>query len=477
MAVAMEELKIALEAETFQFTRADRDIVEMAKALDGKAKDELTEADQELLMAAKDLRACLAKRKSDRRKFALSCGNSARISAMITQAGPHITVPPEALDTDALAINVQNGTLRFYKEKVKRAVDDIADTFDAAPAFAWRVRLDAHRREDRIAKLIPVEYDPKAKAPKWTAFMERFQPTVAIREFLQRFHGYALTGMTGEQMFVFNYGLGANGKSTFMEAIGRLMGDYAKVLPAEALTGDAQISGGQATPHFARLPGARLVRAAELPRGQTFRESTLKMLTGGEAMLVRHLNEGFFEFVPSFKAIGSGNDKPPIGGVDEGIWRRMKLVPWGVTIPAAERRPLEKVLAEFMEEAPGILNWLIAGAIAYLTGGINEPEEIRAATDAYRDEMDPVGEFTSACVEKAPGEDVTARDMFLAYTAWCHANSVKPFAEKGFASIMIQKGFEKDKGRIRKYKNVRLGDVPADPELKDKYSGDDWTRG
>src|SRR5690606_28494486 len=161
----------------------------------------------------------------------------------------------------------------------------------------------------------------------------------------------------GEQVFVYNYGLGANGKSTFMEALARLMGPYAQVLPPEAITGDLQRRGDQATPEFARLPGARMVRCAELPRGQGIKESVLKMLTGGEPILVRHLHARFFEFTPTFKAIGSGNDRPPIAGVDEGIWRRMKLVPWEVTIPPKERRPMAKVLAEFEAERPGILNW------------------------------------------------------------------------------------------------------------------------
>lgn len=468
--------RIALEAEMIMPSAKDQALIDAAAPFKGKKRSDLDEEENDIRDKGVNAESRLFKRRADRRKFSISCGNSGRINGMIAQAEPHITVTPDDLDRDAFAINVLNGTVRLVKEKVRSSeAMDIADTIDA-PAWRWRVRLDGHAREDRIAKVMPVEYHAGAKAPKWAAFMERFQPKAAIRRFLQVFHGYALTGMTGEQIFVFNYGLGANGKSTFMEQMARMMGDYAQVLPAEALTGDMQRRGDQATPEFARLPGARLVRCAELPRGQGFRESTLKLLTGGEAMLVRHLHERFFEMKPSFKAIGSGNDRPPIGGVDEGIWRRMRLVPWEHTIPVGERRPMEKVLAEFQAESAGILNWLLEGAIAYLEEGLVSPPEIAAATEDYRGDMDPTGEFTRACVEQAAGEDVTARDMYLAYTAWCHANSVKPYAEKGFAAIMTQKGFEKETGRIRKYKNVRLKDVPDDPEVKNNYSSGDWTR-
>jgi putative DNA primase/helicase len=294
--------------------------------------------------------------------------------------------------------------------------------------------------------------------------MERFQPGQDVRRFLQMFHGYALTGLTGEQVFVFNYGLGANGKSTFMEAIARLMGSYAKMLPSEALTGDIQKRGDQATPEFARLPGARLVRCAELPRGQGFRENTIKLLTGGEPMLVRHLHKGFFDMRPTFKAIGSGNDKPSVGGVDEGIWRRMRLVPWGVTIPVAERRPMAKVLEEFEAESAGILNWLLDGLTDYLENGLIVPPEVQSATDSYRSDMDPVGEYVAACVVAEEESTVAARAMYEAYVAWCHANSVKPYSERNFAGIMVQKGYRKSHGRIRLYHGVRLEGVPEDPE-------------
>jgi putative DNA primase/helicase len=457
---------IAIEAEWLTAPAADRAVIDEGAHLIDRPVDELSPADRQRQRAAREAMERLGKRREARRKFAISSGNASRINGMLALAIPHMTVGPDKMDTEPLAINVRNGTLRLYSEIVKEPDPDCPD-----PAVTryierkrWRVRLDPHRREDRISKVMPVEYQPGATCPRWDEFMQRFQPKQRVREFLQMFHGYCLTGLMGEQVFVYNYGLGANGKSTFMEALARLMGPYAQVLPPEAITGDLQRRGDQATPEFARLPGARMVRCAELPRGQGIKESVLKMLTGGEPILVRHLHARFFEFTPTFKAIGSGNDRPPIAGVDEGIWRRMKLVPWEVTIPPKERRPMAKVLAEFEAERPGILNWLLAGLIDYLENGWWVPDEVQGATDSYRADMDPVGEFCQACVVQSPGDTVTARDMYIAYVAWAHANSVRPFAEKTFAAIMAQKGYEKAMGRIRTYQNVGLKDVPEDPE-------------
>lgn len=470
--------RVADEAVFIQPSRVDKALMSIAEELAKRAPDDLSDDEKAQLREGQAAQMRLSKRRGDRLKFANSCGNANRLTAMVRTAAPHITVSPDAMDSDPMVMNVKNGTLRLVKERVRERDLECPDeeTERWIERDRWRVVFDAvHRRADRISKVMPVDYDPAAKAPRWTAFCERFQPKAPVRDFLKRFHGYALTGMTGEQVFLFNYGLGANGKSTFMEAIARLQGDYARMLPVEALTGDMQRRGDQATPEFARLPGARLVRCAEMPRGQAFRESTLKMLTGGEAMLVRNLHQGFFEMRPCFKAIGSGNDRPPIGGVDEGIWRRMKLVPWDVQIPEGERRPMEKVLGEFMAEAPGILNWLLEGLIDYLEIGLASPPEIDAATGDYRDDMDPVGEFTRACVIADVDGEVQARDLFKAYADWCAVNSVKPFSEKGFSNIMVQKGFKRQLGRIRKYIGVRLApDLPRPSKGQHDFEDHDY---
>ena len=185
-------------------------------------------------------------------------------------------------------------------------------------------------------------------------------------------------------------------------------------------------------------------------------------------MLTRANFKDFFEFRPDFKIVLSGNHKPKISGVDHGIWRRINLVPWGITIADHEKRPMPDVLAELMAEASGILNWLVAGTLNYLNGGLKPPPEVVAATAAYRERMDPVGAFVGQCVTVLPppaahagAAFVPARQMYGAFVAWCSVNEQKPWGEKAFAGVMEEKGFERHRSNAgMRYLNVQLHDVP-----------------
>lgn len=387
---------------------------------------------------------------------------------MLEQAMPHRTVTTDDLNPNKLAFNVANGTLHFICDEVPDP--DAPDRSDRT-FKRYRVELRDHNRNDNITKAAPVIYDKDATCPRFSASIERFQPIASVRNFLQRYHGYGMTGLTGEQCLIFNYGTGSNWKSTFVEIIARIMGPYCATIAFESLSGDAQRSGSQATPDLARLPGARLVRASEPERGVQFKEALIKSLTGGEPMLVRSLNKEFFEFRPHFKMVLSGNHKPEIGGVDHGIWRRMKFVLWPVTITDGEKRQMDDVLDELWAERSGILNWLIEGCLDYLNNGLHTPQEVVDATASYREEMDPVGAFVSACVVAvpaaagAPASTVPARAMYNAFLAWAYANAVRPWKEKSFAMAMSQKGFTKEKhvSGLR-YLNVILENVAVRPD-------------
>jgi len=469
--------RIAIEANHLAATQAEQRAIDAADDVRGEwieldQKKNRTDAEKSRLRelervrgAGTDAREALADRQISRRRFAVSSGNGTRIRAMIDQALPHISVAPDALDGDPLAFNVANGTLRFVQVKDDECPDPDADR------TKWAVVLRPHWQDDRISKLAPVTYDPDIKAPKFCACLERFQPNRPTREFLQRYTGYAMTGLAGEQCLIFNYGAGANWKSTFLDLVCKVLGDYSQVLQYESIAGDGMKQGAQASPDIARLPAARAVRVTESERGTPLKESLIKSLTGGEPMLARHNYGNFFEFYPVFKLFMSGNYKPQIGGVDYGIWRRIRLVLWPVTMPEAEKRPITEVIEElYGEEASGILNWLIEGALAYLNDGLKPPQEVIEATEAYREEMDPVGCFIAQCIERldpqagAAGGDIpseTAHDVYRAYIAWCDANSVLPFKQKGFAGIMSQKGYERDRTKTtRRYVWVKLHDVP-----------------
>ena len=453
------------EVRFLKMTKAEQAAHDRAQALFRKPPQERSNEENIAIVEGKRAKAALEARKAARHKFAISSGNGPRLGHMIQQALPHCTHQPAEMDADPVLINCRNGTIAIARDHDPECPDPHCD--GACGRTVPRFVLKPHAREDLISKIMPVDYDPKATAPRFLKFVERCQPKEEIRNYLRCWHGLGLTGLT-EQAFVLNYGVGANGKTTFIETIARLQGSYARTLPAEALVGDQQRRGDQATPELARLASARLVRAAELPRGQSFRESTIKLLTGGEPMPVRHLHGRFWDLTPVFKAVSTCNEKPNITGVDEGIWRRVKLVPWEYAIPVHERRKIEDVLAEFDEERSGILNWLLEGLLEYMINGLSVPQAIVEATESYRDEMDPVGSFVEGCVthsEEQSGKSVGARELFDAYVAYSKANSLRAYTAKNFANIMGNKGFKKKRkaGGIR-YLDIELHDVPEDSD-------------
>lgn len=458
---------VATEAGVLRLTEEEARRVEAGALAASMPKDDRGEREKALVEARMEALTAWGKRCAARRKFSISCGNGARIAQMELQAAPHLTVGVDAMDADPYLFNVENGTLEFF-----RAPDPDCPDPDVV-RLIWDVRLRPHARADRIAKMAPAAYDPDARAPRLMAFLDRFQPSREVQRFLQVYYGYSLLGVIGAQKLVFHYGEGANGKSTFIEMLARLMGPYARSLNPESLTGTQVRHGAQASPDLAQLPGARMVRVSEMPRGEALREALVKSLTGGEPMMVRHLNANFFEFRPSFKASMSGNDKPRIDGVDHGIWRRIALVVWGVTIADGERREMEDVLAEFAAERAGILNWMVEGALIYLREGLVEPEAIREATKAYRADMDQVQGFVDACINRAPETaSVASRVVYEGYVSWCLANAMKPWSEKAFSMTLVKKGFRKEDGRIRTFHGLELHDVPPRPE-QGGYQGDE----
>jgi putative DNA primase/helicase len=357
-------------------------------------------------------------------RYAVRARSSGSISAMLREARPHLTVALalDAMDAHPELLACANGTLELGP----------------------RPRLRAAARGDRIARVVPVAYDEQADYPLFKEFLQTILPNPEVHEFVQRFFGYALTGYAVEQVLVIFHGTGANGKSTLVDTLRAVFGDYAVILPFSSLLADSRRRGGEATPDLARLPGVRRVTASEPELGRAFSEAVIKTLTGEARMIARHLREEFFEFTPQFKLVLSCNNKPTVRGNDEGTWRRVLLVPFGETIPVAER---DKHLPERLAaEAPGILNWVVEGARLYLTGGLAVPDAVRMATGDYRDESDPMGEFLREWVrhgDDAKGETLAAGRLFAAYEAWCNDSMVKPLSQNRFGRKMTDRGYRK----------------------------------
>lgn len=401
----------------------------------------------------------LTTRQAGRRRFATTSGNSGKLDGMIREARPKLTRGLRELDPDPLAVNVLNGTIRFHK--VEEPDLECPDPEASRVKVVWRFSILPHDRSDLITKLAPVFHCPEARAPIFLAFLERIVPDLEVRAFLQRFFGYCLTALTTEQMFCIFHGQGSNGKSTLVDIIARVLGDYATSVPVMSLVNESTRKGSEATPDLIRLPGARFVRSAEPKEGLPLDESLIKELTSGEPINVRRLNHEFIEVYPDFKLAISCNTKPKIYGNDDGIWRRVNLVPFEVQIPKEER---DKALTTKMQaEMAGILNWMIEGALDFLArGALEAPEKVLAATQEYRDESDVVGAFVRAALEvtRNPNDTVEAGSLYSAFTTYCEKVNITPLGKNTFNRRMPKAadsyGFEKAKASVSLYCGIRI---------------------
>ncbi len=376
--------------------------------------------------------------KSDHRGFAKTSGNSGRVDAMLKEATVGLARDVDDLDSDPLTVNTETGILRFT----------VTGGGEEGYSKTAEVTLEPHARAagvtgsnapQFITKMMPVAHDPSGKCPLFDAVMERIQPNAEIRGFLQRWYGLSMSRLEF-QGFVFLFGDGANGKSLLNELMARMMGDYASKAKIESLTGHNRRGGGDATPDLMPLLGARMAHAAEPEEGQRLQEAVIKELTGGESMLVRNLHSDFVEMKPRFKLTVSGNHKPEIRGTDLGIWRRVKLVPFDVQIPEAERD--EHLGDKLWQERSGILNWLVEGLLQYLEGGLQEPAAVQAATDEYRAESDPTGTFLrECCVVDGSEPYLSARDLINGFNYWMELKGEARWERK--ASLRFKHNCEK----------------------------------
>ena len=341
----------------------------------------------------------------------------------------------------------------------------VADELDANP---WKLnvingtvnlktgKLEDHDRNDLLTKLAPVEYDKDAKCPTWDAFLNQImQGKTELIDFLYRFLGYSLTGDVSEQVLAFLYGTGSNGKTTFLNTIQSIMGDYAKQAPPELL-----LSAKNKHPTgVADLMGTRFVSSSEVDKGRSFAESLVKQLTGGDRIRARRMRQDFFEFDPTHKLWIAANYRPIIKGNDDAIWRRIHLVPFTVTIPAGKRDghlPLK-----LMKEASGILNRLIEGCMAWQQDGLKPTNEVVTATEDYRHTMDVMRDFFDDCCTQKEGLWVTKEAFFESYCEWCEARGKRKPDWDHLAALMVERDFDPNSvGKIRmpdgKRKSIRI---------------------
>jgi putative DNA primase/helicase len=293
-----------------------------------------------------------------------------------------------------------------------------------------------------------VRYDPKATCPRWKTFLDEiFSGDQEMMQFLQRAVGYSLTGQIGEQCLFFAYGTGANGKSVVFNTLERLLGEYAYRAPAEMILQQKQT---QIPADVAQLKGKRFVITSELEDNRRLAEARVKSLTGGDTIEARELYGKWFSFKPTHKLWMFGNHKPVITGADEGIWRRVRVIPFTVTIPEEKRRPLDEFVDYLCEEGSGILNWALEGYIRYREAGLNAPDRMREATKQYRTEMDVVGQFIDEYCERLSGLSITAKSLWQVYHGWCDDMGERSFSGRRFCQVLRERGLEVRNGTDNK---------------------------
>jgi len=333
--------------------------------------------------------------------------------------------------------------------KADRRLAATADQWDTCP---WSLQDDCMTidlrtgiaREpdatDYITKKAACAASPNGTPhPIWDAFLQRVVPDPELQSFLQRYCGYAATGITSEHKFVFAYGTGANGKSTFINTIAATFGDYATI--ADMNTFIATNNERHPT-DLAKLRGARLVVAQETQKGRRWDETKIKALTGGDKITARFMRQDFFDFAPTFKLFIAGNHKPRLHTIDEAMRRRLLLVPFTVQIPPGERDP--HLLHKLEAERPAILRWCIDGCLEWQRIGLAPPTIVQDATEAYFADQDVLQQWLDECTYDAgPLAFTRTSDLFASWKSWNEERNLKPGSATGLSEALMDHGYEK----------------------------------
>ena len=341
------------------------------------------------------------------------------LRAMIEMAKsePGMTVRLSDFDDDPMLLGVTNGVLDLRTSKLLPVSPDVL-----------------------VSKRCNVAYDPSATCPRTVQFLKEVQPEKETAFFLLRLMGSCLTGDASRQGFGFLYGHGANGKSVLIELIAWLLGDYAHKIPTEMLMRHQRNPQGP-SPDIVSLKGRRFVYANETEEGGRLDEARIKDLTGGDTLTGRAVyGKANISFRPSFKLFVVGNHKPEIADTSYGMWRRVALIPFEQTIPEAKRDP--KLLEALKGEGSGILNVLLFFLRDCEQNGLSTPEKIKAATAAYRDEQDILGDWLGENCNAGPSCSVQKKVLYADYVSWTDRNGHRPFSQSKLTRRLNDRGYE-----------------------------------
>lgn len=351
-------------------------------------------------------------------KHIKSSGNEGKLRAManVARSSPGISVTSDEFDSEEYMLNCENGVLDLQNN-----------------------RFLPHSPDLLITKICNTRYDKNAECPNWLSFLDTiFHGDKELIAFIQKVVGYALTGDVSMQMFFILYGNGANGKSTFVETMYRMLGTYAAITPISTLMVKKD---GEIPNDVARLKGMRFIMSSELEQSKRLDESLVKQLTSEEPIIARFLHREFFEFKPTGKIFLSTNYKPTIRGTDDGIWRRIKLIPF--THKFQGDKKIEKYAEKYLfPELSGILRWSVEGYQKWKKYGLHEPESVRCATDDYKLSEDEIGKFIDEYCVIQPGSRAVRSELYNLFKE----KSERRIRKKDFNDYLEKQGFFVDMG-------------------------------
>jgi P4 family phage/plasmid primase-like protien len=350
--------------------------------------------------------------------WAIVSQSAPRLDAMVKLARGKLLIEPNLLDTDTWVLNCRNGILDLKEGK-----------------------LLPHEPQKFLTSLCDVKFDPEVKCPAWINFIKEItSEDEELIQYLQRLVGYCLTGETVEQaMFIF-LGPGSNGKTTFLETIKFVLGEYAVKAQADSFM---KKKNERINNDIAGLAGVRLAIASEIAKGRKLDESLVKELTGGDSITARKLYSENFTFIPQFKILLGLNDVPEMEGRDNGIWRRIKLIKLDYVVP---KDKIDKFLMQKLQkEASGILAWALKGCLDWQKDGLAEPEFVQTATQEYREDFDPIQLYLNQNTEEGEPENskfwTTCSEIFEDFKMFSQATGLHEISKKVFGREMAQHGY------------------------------------
>jgi putative DNA primase/helicase len=344
------------------------------------------------------------------------------------------TIPDAGEHTKKIAshfMNTRSIDALIRELKAVPAVQVSADEFDARPellSFSNGTvdlrtgELRAHNKADMLTASLPIEFDPDAKAPRFEAFLSEIMPGLPdMPAYLRRLCGYGISGSTSEQCFAVLHGSGANGKSVLTDTLTEVFG---QITTTTAFSTFEDKGSGGIPNDIAALRGARLVMASEGDSGRPMSEAVLKRVTGKDKVTARFMRQEFFTFAPTFLIMLATNHKPNFKGQDEGLWRRVKMIPFNRYFAPDERDYdlSEKLLAE----SAGIVAWAVRGAVEWFANGLQDPAAVKNATKEFRETADGLQGFMPGVLEATGNEDdrILGNEAFSMYLDWCEAENL-----------------------------------------------------